>query len=166
MRNPSSRTGQTGAFTIVEIMVAVVIIGLLAAVAIPSYRRINLKSRATAVANDIRVFSTAFETYNTQRGRWPADGDPGVIPPEMVDSLSQNFAKVTPIGGLYDWDNAVSANGFYTTAAITILTANGNAMTDDAELVEMVDKIMDDGNLNTGSVRLGSTNGLVFILAP
>ena len=43
-------------------------------------------------------------------------------------------------------------------AAERLIEAGVHAMpvVDDAELVEMVDKIMDDGNLNTGNVRLGA----------
>lgn len=142
----------------------VVIIGLLAAAAVPAYRRITLRSKATAVVNDIKTFTTAFTTYNLQNGRWPAETDPQTVPAEVADSLSSAFTRPTPIGGVYDWDQDVSPNGFYTKAAITVLSANGQQMTDDADLAEMIDGMMDDGNLSTGNVRLGSTNALVFIL--
>ncbi len=145
-------------------MVVVVIIGLLAAMALPTYRHITMRSKTTALVNDLRAFSTALVTYNLQNGHWPADTGPQQIPPEMAGALPTAFALKTPIGGVYEWDSDVSTNGFYTKAAITIESATDNPMTDDLELLEMVDAQMDDGNLATGNIRLGSTNTLVFII--
>jgi prepilin-type N-terminal cleavage/methylation domain-containing protein len=158
------RQRRTRAFTLVEIMVVVVIIGLLAAMALPTYRHITMRSKATALINDIRAFSTAFVTYNLQNGHWPLDTGPQVIPPEMVGALPTAFTAKTPIGGVYEWDSDVSANGFYTKAAITIESATGNPMTDDLDLLEMIDAQMDDGNLATGNVRVGAANTLVFVI--
>ena len=152
------------AFTLVEIMVVVVIIGLLAAMALPAYRHITLRSKSTAVINDFRAFSTAFVTYNLQNGHWPADTGPAVIPPEMIGALPEGFVLKTPIGGVYEWDSDVSSNGFYTKAAITIESAANNPMTDDLDQLQMIDDQMDDGNLSTGNVRLGSGNTLVLII--
>lgn len=160
----SQRIHRVHGFTLVEVMVVVVIIGLIAALAVPGYRRITLRSKATALVNDIKSYSAVFTQYSLQNGRWPAEVDPGQVPAEVADSLGSGFTRPSPIGGLYDWDQDVAPNGFNTKAAITVATAGGHAMTDDLELVEMVDEIMDDGNLTTGNVRLGSTNGLVFIL--
>ncbi len=147
-------------------MVAVVIIGLLAAAAMPGYRLITLKSKTTAVVNNFRAFSTALVTYNLQNGKWPADTGPGAIPVEVVGALPTAFGLKTPIGGVYEWDFDVSPNGFYTKAAISIITVSGNPMSEDVELLEKIDKEMDDGNLATGNIRLGSTNALVFIIEP
>jgi len=152
------------AFTLVEIMVVVVIIGLRAAMAQPAYRHITMRSQTPAVVNDFRAFSTAFVTYNLQNGHWPADTGPQVIPPEMVGALPDGFTLKTPIGGVYEWDSDVSSNGFYTKAAITIESATNNPMSDDLDQLQMIDDQLDDGNLNTGNVRLGSGNTLVLII--
>ncbi len=148
-------------------MVVVVIIGLLAAMGLPTYRHITMRSKATALINDVRSYSTALITYNLQNGHWPADTGPGVIPPEMTGALPPGFALKTPIGGVYEWDGDVSSNGFYTKAAITIESVSGNPMTDDLDLIDMIDAQMDDGNRGTGNVRVGAGSGgntLVFII--
>lgn len=158
------RTSRIHAFTLVEIMVVVVIIGLLAAMALPTYRRITMKSKTAALVSDLRSYSTALITYNLQNGKWPPNDAPQKIPAGMVGAMAEGFTRKSPIGGYYKWNYGVSADGINATAAIIIETANGEAVSDDADLREMIDREMDDGDLSTGSVVLGSTNSLVFII--
>jgi prepilin-type N-terminal cleavage/methylation domain-containing protein len=108
------------AFSLVEIMVAVVIIGLMTAMALPAYRRITMRAKATAVVNDLRAFSTAFITYNLQNGQWPADEAARVIPAEMAGSLGASFELTSPIGGFYKWCAGASADGLEVQAALII----------------------------------------------
>jgi type II secretory pathway pseudopilin PulG len=145
-------------------MVVVVIIGFLAAAGLPGYRHLTMRSKVTAVENDLRQFSTAIQTYALQNGHWPADGVAQEVPPELANALPSNFAIKTPIGGVYKWNYDVPADGVSAKAAIIIQTVSGNAVSDDQELFEMVDRQMDDGNLETGNIQLGSTNSLVFII--
>lgn len=145
-------------------MVVVVIVGLLAAMSLPAYRRITMRSKTAAVASDLRSYSTAFITYSLQNGRWPENAGPRVIPNGMTGALPNGFSMKSPIGGVYKWNFGVSADGRDATAAIIIETADGETISDDAELREMIDREMDDGDLTTGAVQLGSTNSLVFII--
>ena len=145
-------------------MMVVVIIGLLAALGLPALRRVTLRSKASAVQNDLRTFSTAFITYNLQNGRWPANADPHEIPPELANALTNNFALKTPIGGYYKWNYDVSADGLTVKAAIVIQSDTDNPVSDDEELRMLIDKQMDDGVLTTGNIQMGSTNSLVYII--
>ncbi len=145
-------------------MVVVVIIGLLAAASLPAYRLITLRSRAASVVNDFRTFSTVFIAYSIQNGRYPDDGDPQVVPPQVAGQLPGNFSQRSPIGGVYKWNFDIPADGVPAKAAIILQAAAGNPLLDDVEQLEAIDKQMDDGNLTTGNIQLGSTNSLVFII--
>lgn len=159
------RHRQRAAFTLVEIMVVVVIIGILAAAGLPTYRHITMRSKATALENDLRQFSTALITYNLQNARWPADSDPQVPPTELAGALPTKFAQVSPIGGVYKWNFDVPADGVTCKAALIVQTAAGlQPVSDDVDLFLMLDRQMDDGNLETGMMQVGSTNSLVYII--
>lgn len=146
-------------------MVVVVIIGLLAAMGLPAFRKVSLNSKATAVANDFRAFSTPLVTYNLQNARWPTNTDLRVIPPEMTAALPHQFEDKTPIGGYYKWNYDVSAGGIPDVkAAISIEPATGNPMNDDRDLLEKIDSLLDDGNLSTGNIREGGYYSLVYII--
>jgi len=156
------------AFTLVEIMVVVVIIGLLAAAGIPAFRRVTLRSKVTALENDLRQFSSAIQASTLQNGRWPADGDPQVIPTELANVLPANFIYRTPIGGVYKWNFSSNptgaAEGVDAKAAIMVVSVTGNRINDDVELLTMLDKQMDDGNLQTGNIQTSSANSLVYVI--
>jgi len=161
----TDRARHTRGFTLVEIMVVVVIIGLLAAMGGPAYRKVTLRSKATAVANDFRAFATPFVTYNLQNGRWPDDAALQVTPPELATALPHQFSARTPIGGSYKWNYDVSAGGIPNIkAAISIEPSSGNPMNDDVDLLERIDFLLDDGNLSTGNIRQGGYFSLVYII--
>ena len=152
------------AFALFELCVVVFIIGMLAAIALPTLKRVSYKARVSAVANDLRTFTTALQTYNLQNGRWPADVTPRVMPPVMAGALPTAFTRKTPIGGYYDWDQNTAPNGFLTKAAVTLITQGTERVSSDRTLLTAIDQFLDDGNLRTGNVRLGSTNALVYII--
>jgi prepilin-type N-terminal cleavage/methylation domain-containing protein len=106
--DPKTQAGKsrhTG-FSLVEIMIVVVIIGLLAAIAIPAFLNSRTRSQATAIANNFRVYSQAFEVFVTDTGQWPPDAQPGGIPAGMENSL-RSWNEPTPVGGQWDWDRGV-----------------------------------------------------------
>jgi prepilin-type N-terminal cleavage/methylation domain-containing protein len=151
------------AFTLVEVMVVVVIIGFLAAAGLPGYRHLTMRSKVTAIENDLRQFSTAAQTYALQNGHWPSDSDPQVIPPELTNALPNNFTLKTPIGGVYKWCQGDNIMGVPGKAGVAILSVTGNTFSDDVDLLVMLDRQMDDGNLETGSIQADGT-AVVFIV--
>ncbi len=153
-------TSPTRGFTLVEIMVVVVIIGLLAALAIPAIRRSQRSSQNTRVINDFRVFTQAFEIFNTNNGGWPVTAAPGVtpnLPTAITDTLkASSWESTTIIGGLWQWDNSLTSTG---TAGICII---GFTCTD--EQLQQIDAKLDDGNLSTGNFQKTAANRVILVL--
>ncbi|MEO7414094.1 MAG: type II secretion system protein [Opitutaceae bacterium] len=57
------------AFTLVEIMIAVVIIGLLASIAMPAFKKIRDSSQDKAVLNNARQLAGAADQYMMETGK-------------------------------------------------------------------------------------------------
>jgi type IV pilus assembly protein PilA len=55
-------------FTLVEIMIVVVIIGLLAAMAIPAFQKVRVASQDKAVLNNARQIAAAADQYYLENG--------------------------------------------------------------------------------------------------
>src|SRR5690348_4167054 len=64
--NTKSRSRQ--GFTLVEIMIVVVIIGLLAAMAIPAFQKVRTSSQDKAVLNNARQLAAAADQYFLENG--------------------------------------------------------------------------------------------------
>jgi type IV pilus assembly protein PilA len=67
MQNTSYPAAYRG-FTLVEIMIVVVIIGLLATMAIPAFQRVTNASQDKAVLNNARQLSSAADQYFMESG--------------------------------------------------------------------------------------------------
>jgi type IV pilus assembly protein PilA len=62
------RKSPASAFTLVEIMIVVVIIGLLATMAIPAFQKIKQKSQDNTVLNNARQLAAAADQYFLETG--------------------------------------------------------------------------------------------------
>ena len=80
MKNTKKRKG----FTLVEVLVVVLIVGILAAIAIPSYHFTIERSRATQGITSLTQIAKAQKTYNAKRGKY-AESMIG-LPLDMKDS--------------------------------------------------------------------------------
>lgn len=163
----------TAGVGLVELMVVVTIISMIMLAGVPTYNRIQRKARASTVVNDFRVFAAVFQAHAHETGSWPAEVAVGVVPAGMnnAELKAEAWQKPTPMGGQFDWDfNQVHPGGTSPggrwRAAIGIATSGTTAVILDVDLMEEIDRALDDGDLNTGSFRLGGDGGPLFILEP
>jgi prepilin-type N-terminal cleavage/methylation domain-containing protein len=85
------RESRRGGFSLVELLMAMSIVGILAGLAIPNMRGVTFRARATEVAADLEVVRVAVLNYNADENTWPADVSAGVIPPGLTEYLPTGF---------------------------------------------------------------------------
>jgi general secretion pathway protein G len=121
-------------FTLIELVIAIAIIAILAAVVAPKAYRAIEKAKVTRVSADMRNVKTAAMSYYSDVGLWPPDvcpqEDPGFIDPDnyqthccgednnvnlptgwgnIIDRnwdgpYLEKFPFPSPWGGSYDWE--------------------------------------------------------------
>ena len=97
-------------FTLIELMVVVLIIGILARIAIPAYQQLVYKARAAQALGDLNTVRMAAYEYNADTGEWPEDKYPGVVPPELEPYLSAGYTFDREHYRI-DWENWMLPDG-------------------------------------------------------
>src|SRR6476646_9056370 len=95
-----SRVHGEGGFTLIELLVVILIIGILAAIAIPSFLNQKGKGVDASAKSGARTAQTAMETYYTDNGSYTgADvAKLTAIEPALNDSPSLTVTGVTSSG--------------------------------------------------------------------
>jgi len=85
-------------FTLVEIMIVVAIIGLLAAIAIPSFMRARQTSQTNSCMNNLRLVSGAIQQWALENNKTAADA---VAAGDIQGYLKNDVGPECPLGGAY-----------------------------------------------------------------
>ena len=109
------------AFTLVEIMIVVAIIGLLAALAIPGFVKARKQSQGRRIINDARQMDAAIDQWALEKGKKDTDT---VVTTEaatymktawLVNDLLGNAYTINPVG-----TNQVQISGTTKTALASV----------------------------------------------
>jgi prepilin-type N-terminal cleavage/methylation domain-containing protein len=81
--NPEARhpAGKLG-FTLVELLVVIVIMGILIALLLPAVQSVRESGRRVHCSNNLKQITTAFRSYHTNLGAFPDGGKNGCDSPE------------------------------------------------------------------------------------
>ena len=101
-------------FTLVEVVVVVMILGILAGVAAPTFLGVAAESEAASVLTTVTTIMDAAQRYSAEHGSLPPDGTRGVAPPELADYLDTSvFDTTTAMGGLLKWEGPGTSQAIY-----------------------------------------------------
>jgi type IV pilus assembly protein PilE len=73
------KTKLTTGFTLIEMMIAVAIVGILAAIAYPQYVEYVAKGKRAECRSALLIASQKMEKFYSNNNRYPVLGDPGLI---------------------------------------------------------------------------------------
>ena len=102
IRNPKSeiRNRSLRAFTLIELLLVLVILGILAAIVVPKFSGRTEQARLAAAQTQIANFSTALDTFEVDNGKYP-QGKNGlndlVTAPRDAQSWKGPYIKDVPL---------------------------------------------------------------------
>ncbi len=156
VRTRARPDGRRGGFSLVELLMAVSIVGILAGLAIPNMRNMTFRARATTVAADIEVLRLATLQYNADRNAWPPETGPGVVPTELSGFLPDGFS-FDGNGYQLDYENLSFPGGLPGDPTTTQLIAAA-VTTADSQLANAIAELL-GGNI---VASVGNTHTVVI----
>lgn len=149
-------------FTIIELVIVVTIIGILAMLIEPAFRRIQLRARGAALVSELRVFEEAFVRYAQEHGEFPSSQrNRDSIPPGMDGYLSAGrWETPSPVGGYYTWDDAQGGNARRSHNGAIMVRGGTLSMAD----MRLIDEWFDDNKTNDGLLQVRAAGATVVYI--
>ena len=110
-------------FTLIELLVVILIIGILAAIALPAFLNQRGKAQDSEAKSQARTVQTAMETYYTNEQSYPAAGDTAEL---------TNIESALNGGSNAAWEITASTDDSYTVTS-TSVTDNVFTITKNAD---------------------------------
>ncbi len=105
------RSGMKKGFTLIELLIVVVIIGILAAVAIPKFSNTKQRASRSAGIADMRNLATAQEGFFADSNRYAAITDTGTGTGKMNFTPSSGNTALTLVANTTGWSGMVTIPG-------------------------------------------------------
>jgi len=132
MTSRTRRPGRSSGFSLIEIMVVVVIIGILSTVAIPQFLTYQLRSKSAEAKTNLGVIRVLEHTYYSEQDTFVAVAPEPPVVPGSSPSAFDPSAGFAPLGFrpegrvFFSYGVAVSADGVgYTTDAAADIDGDG-----------------------------------------
>jgi len=159
LKRPLGRSG----YTLIEVMIVVMILGILATLVMPAVADFEEQATQTAFTSDVLTYASAANLYRLETGDYLEDSGSGEFPDGFEDYVNRDqWTDGTPIGGVWDFER----NSFGVASAFGVHfhrpKING-AIQDDAYM-QAIDQRIDDGSLRTGRFRKIDVDRYYFIL--
>jgi prepilin-type N-terminal cleavage/methylation domain-containing protein len=152
-------------FTLVELAVVIVVLGVLAGVAIPRYIDCAERATTTVLVNNFRMLARAYTSYARDLGGYPPDNDRTLGVTYLADDP---WEKPSPIGGFWNWNHQTTGNTGALPADVCIYSM-GTLNARQTGILTAVDGVLDDGNLAAGIFRVDpawNTTARYFLAPP
>lgn len=81
-------------FTLIELLIVVVVLGILASIAIPSYRSLTTEARVAKLDSTARAIALGLEMHRAEEGKYPNATDATALPAEL-DKYLVNYDTIT-----------------------------------------------------------------------
>jgi prepilin-type N-terminal cleavage/methylation domain-containing protein len=114
-------------FTLIELMIVVVIIGILAAIAIPNFISMQDRAKESSVKANMHTVQLAIEDFAVQNdGTYPVAGDDAAVQGNLPNGVYPNNPFNTTVAMAMNWGGApagqgdVGSNPAATTAGYTL----------------------------------------------
>ena len=168
---------QSSGFTIVELLIVIVVIGVLAAITIVAYNGIQQRAKASAIANGITSIEKGLRLLAIDEGRdtwWPeteisTSGNPNITA-FIANTDLNNYLQTAPtVQGMnssyWFYDNDGDTRNLATCTTGAIQGVNLSFENIDMTTIEAVDRMIDDGDMACGKLRRYGTNQLQYSLS-